>query len=103
MSSRLSWGTPAHPTCKDPREGGTSPPAGEADAARRGGGTYRAFSRVSPRAEGGPRGTSSSDEGSTIMTTEEYIEIVHRELPFPTFDADNHLYETADALTRFLP
>jgi len=33
----------------------------------------------------------------------EYINVVHRELPYPTFDADNHLYETKDALTKFLP
>jgi predicted TIM-barrel fold metal-dependent hydrolase len=26
-----------------------------------------------------------------------------REVPFPVFDADNHLYETEDALTRYLP
>ncbi|TDT98379.1 putative TIM-barrel fold metal-dependent hydrolase [Streptomyces sp. 846.5] len=26
-----------------------------------------------------------------------------RELPYPLFDADNHLYETEDALTRYLP
>ncbi|TDC79488.1 amidohydrolase family protein [Actinomadura sp. 7K507] len=26
-----------------------------------------------------------------------------RELPFPLFDADNHLYETEDAFTRYLP
>lgn len=26
-----------------------------------------------------------------------------RTLPFPVFDADNHLYETRDALTKFLP
>ena len=26
-----------------------------------------------------------------------------RELPYPLFDADNHLYETEDALTRHLP
>ncbi|MCX5046199.1 amidohydrolase [Aldersonia sp. NBC_00410] len=26
-----------------------------------------------------------------------------RELPFPVFDADNHLYETREALTKFLP
>ncbi len=37
------------------------------------------------------------------MTSTEYIEIVHRELPFPTFDSDNHLYENQDALTKFLP
>jgi predicted TIM-barrel fold metal-dependent hydrolase len=33
----------------------------------------------------------------------EYIEVVHRELPYTTFDADNHLYENRDALTKFLP
>src|SRR5947209_16186398 len=33
----------------------------------------------------------------------EYIEITHRELPYATFDCDNHLYETQDALTKFLP
>ena len=26
-----------------------------------------------------------------------------RDLPFPVFDADNHMYETRDALTRHLP
>jgi hypothetical protein len=26
-----------------------------------------------------------------------------RQLDFPVFDADNHLYETKDALTKFLP
>jgi predicted TIM-barrel fold metal-dependent hydrolase len=26
-----------------------------------------------------------------------------RELPYPLFDADNHLYETKEALTKFLP
>ena len=26
-----------------------------------------------------------------------------RSLDFPVFDADNHLYETTDAFTRFLP
>src|SRR5438445_739522 len=26
-----------------------------------------------------------------------------RELPYPLFDADNHLYETEEALTKFLP
>ena len=36
-------------------------------------------------------------------TGTEYINVTHRELPFPTFDADNHLYETKDALTKFLP
>ena len=26
-----------------------------------------------------------------------------RQLDFPVFDADNHMYETPDALTKFLP
>src|SRR5579872_2608982 len=26
-----------------------------------------------------------------------------RELPFPVFDADNHMYEPQEALTKFLP
>jgi predicted TIM-barrel fold metal-dependent hydrolase len=33
----------------------------------------------------------------------EYIEVTHRELPYATFDADNHLYENRDAMTKFLP
>jgi predicted TIM-barrel fold metal-dependent hydrolase len=33
----------------------------------------------------------------------EFIQVTHRELPYSTFDADNHLYETPDALTKFLP
>ena len=37
------------------------------------------------------------------MTDTEFIQITHRELPFSTFDSDNHLYETQDALTKFLP
>ena len=37
------------------------------------------------------------------MTQSEYIQVTHRELPYTTFDADNHLYETRDALTKFLP
>jgi predicted TIM-barrel fold metal-dependent hydrolase len=37
------------------------------------------------------------------MTATEFIQITHRELPFTTFDADNHLYENEDALTKFLP
>ncbi|MDA8047267.1 MAG: amidohydrolase family protein [Actinomycetota bacterium] len=37
------------------------------------------------------------------MADSEYIQVVHRELPYPTFDADNHLYETRDALTQYLP
>ena len=27
----------------------------------------------------------------------------HRSLPYPVFDADNHMYETEEALTKFLP
>ena len=27
------------------------------------------------------------------MTATEFIQVTHRELPFTTFDADNHLYE----------
>src|SRR5436190_7179043 len=37
------------------------------------------------------------------MAETEYIQVTHRELPFSTFDADNHLYENSDALTKFLP
>jgi predicted TIM-barrel fold metal-dependent hydrolase len=33
----------------------------------------------------------------------EYIQVTHRALPYTTFDADNHLYESSDALTKFLP
>ena len=37
------------------------------------------------------------------MSDTEYIQITHRELPYTTFDADNHMYENGDALTKFLP
>jgi predicted TIM-barrel fold metal-dependent hydrolase len=37
------------------------------------------------------------------MAENEYIQITHRELPYATFDSDNHLYENRDALTKFLP
>ena len=37
------------------------------------------------------------------MSDTEYIQVTHRELPYATFDADNHLYENRDALTKFLP
>jgi predicted TIM-barrel fold metal-dependent hydrolase len=37
------------------------------------------------------------------MSDTEYIQVTHRELPYTTFDADNHLYENRDALTKFLP
>jgi predicted TIM-barrel fold metal-dependent hydrolase len=36
------------------------------------------------------------------MTDTEYINVIHRELPYSTFDSDNHLYENRDALTKFL-
>jgi predicted TIM-barrel fold metal-dependent hydrolase len=37
------------------------------------------------------------------VTTTEYIQVTHRELPYTTFDADNHMYENRDALTKFIP
>jgi predicted TIM-barrel fold metal-dependent hydrolase len=37
------------------------------------------------------------------VSSTEYIQVTHRELPYSTFDADNHLYENGDALTKFLP
>jgi predicted TIM-barrel fold metal-dependent hydrolase len=37
------------------------------------------------------------------MTDSDFIHVVHRELPYPTFDCDNHLYENRDAMTKFLP
>ncbi len=37
------------------------------------------------------------------MTDSEYINVIHRELPYSTFDADNHLYENREAMTKFLP
>jgi predicted TIM-barrel fold metal-dependent hydrolase len=36
-------------------------------------------------------------------TDEALIYVRERHLPFTTFDADNHLYENSDALTKFLP
>lgn len=35
--------------------------------------------------------------------TDEFIYVRERRLPYPTFDADNHLYENSDALVKFLP
>jgi hypothetical protein len=35
--------------------------------------------------------------------SENLIYVHERRLPYETFDADNHLYETQDALTKFLP
>ncbi len=37
------------------------------------------------------------------MTEESFIYVRERRLPYQTFDADNHLYETKDAFTKFLP
>ena len=37
------------------------------------------------------------------MSDTQYIQVTHRELPYSTFDADNHLYENRDALVKFLP
>jgi predicted TIM-barrel fold metal-dependent hydrolase len=37
------------------------------------------------------------------ISESEYISFTHRELPYSTFDADNHLYENRDAMTKFLP
>jgi len=36
-------------------------------------------------------------------TGEAFIYVRERRLPYETFDADNHLYENKDALTKFLP
>jgi len=36
-------------------------------------------------------------------TSEDFIYVHERRLPYETFDADNHLYETPDAMTKFLP
>jgi predicted TIM-barrel fold metal-dependent hydrolase len=36
-------------------------------------------------------------------TTEDLIYVRERDLPYSVFDADNHIYETRDAFTKFLP
>ena len=36
-------------------------------------------------------------------TSEDFIYVRERRLPYETFDSDNHLYENQDALTKFLP
>jgi predicted TIM-barrel fold metal-dependent hydrolase len=38
-----------------------------------------------------------------VADTEDLIYVRERRLPYETFDADNHLYENKDALTKFLP
>src|SRR5689334_8709268 len=55
-----------------------------------------------PNTKVGPRPNQAGQRGAA-MTDTEFIQITHRELPFSTFDSDNHLYETQDALTKFLP
>ena len=35
--------------------------------------------------------------------SEDFIYVKERQLPYTTFDADNHLYENRDALTKFIP
>jgi predicted TIM-barrel fold metal-dependent hydrolase len=37
------------------------------------------------------------------LTDAGFIQVTHRELPYTTFDADNHMYENRDALTKFMP
>ena len=36
-------------------------------------------------------------------TEQDLIYVRERRLPYETFDADNHMYENQDALTKFLP
>ena len=36
-------------------------------------------------------------------TDQDLIYVRERRLPYETFDADNHMYENQDALTKFLP
>ena len=52
-----------------------------------------------------PRRRVEPDEesGSVAETSEDFIYVRERRLPYETFDADNHLYENQDALTKFLP
>src|ERR1700676_322202 len=38
-----------------------------------------------------------------MSVTEDFIYVRERRLPFATFDADNHMYENRDALTKFVP
>ena len=37
------------------------------------------------------------------MADESFVYMRERRLPYPTFDADNHMYENKDALTKFIP
>ena len=36
-------------------------------------------------------------------TGDDFISFRARDLPYRTFDADNHMYEDRDALTKFIP
>jgi predicted TIM-barrel fold metal-dependent hydrolase len=38
-----------------------------------------------------------------MQTDENLMYVRERQLPYPVFDADNHMYENRDALTKFLP
>jgi predicted TIM-barrel fold metal-dependent hydrolase len=38
-----------------------------------------------------------------MSLTQDFIYVRERRLPYPTFDADNHMYETNEALTKFVP
>jgi predicted TIM-barrel fold metal-dependent hydrolase len=38
-----------------------------------------------------------------MALTQDFIYVRERRPPFPTFDADNHMYENRDALTKFVP
>src|ERR1700742_5246844 len=42
-------------------------------------------------------------ETPVAESSEDFIFVHERRLPYETFDADNHLYENRDALTKFLP
>src|SRR5579875_432435 len=44
---------------------------------------------------GWPMTTSTFEHAENAMPA--------RQLPYPLFDADNHLYETQDSLTKYLP
>src|SRR5262245_5914635 len=50
----------------------------------------------------GPEPTGG-DPPAMSDTNESLIYVRERRLPYETFDADNHLYENQDALTKFLP
>src|SRR5438552_1989253 len=43
------------------------------------------------------------ENGFVSDTEQDFIYVHERRLPYETFDADNHLYENRDALTKFLP